>query len=57
MAYPNGSMKDPSAVYKYPGIVRDENSCTYIPSWQAYECFGLRYEMLIIESMDKDTEV
>ena len=45
-----------SALYKYPGIVRDENLCSYRSSWQAYECHGLNYAMLIIESMDNDTQ-
>lgn len=57
LSSPNGSFVSPSSVYKYPGIVRDQKSCKYIDEWQAYECFGLRYNMLVIESMDKDTEV
>ena len=52
----NGTIMSPSAIYKWPGIVRDENLCTYKPEWQAYECHGLMYRMLIIESMDNDTE-
>ena len=39
-----------------PGIIRNSN-CTYRAHWQAYECGAdLNYEMLIIESMDSDTE-
>ena len=57
LANPNGSFISPASIYKHTGIVRDENSCKYIDEWQAYECFGLRYNMLVIESMDKDTEV
>lgn len=56
LAAANGSFIDPKLVYKYPGIVRDENSCQYKPDWQAYECHGLDHKMLIIESMDDDTE-
>ena len=38
------------------GIIRNGN-CTYRSTWQAYECGAdLNYEMLIIESMDDDTE-
>ncbi|KAI4871505.1 hypothetical protein NFI96_027165, partial [Prochilodus magdalenae] len=36
-------------------IIRD-SSCTYMNSWQAYKCFGLNYRMLVIESLDSDTE-
>ena len=56
LAAPNGSMMDISQVYKYRGIIRDENNCAYKDSWQAYECHGLDMKMLIIESMDTDTE-
>ena len=56
LAAPNGSMLNASQVYKYPGIVRDESLCVYKSDWQAYECHGLEYKMLIIESMDIDTE-
>lgn len=30
--------------------------CTYMSSWQSYKCFGLNYRMLVIESLDSDTE-
>lgn len=56
LALSNGSLMEPSDLYSYPGIVRDEERCTYKAEWQAYECVGIRYEMLIIESMDRDTE-
>ena len=52
---PNGSMIDPSQVYKYPGIVRDKNKCQYIHDWQAYKCHDIEHRILIIESMDPDT--
>lgn len=32
------------------------SNCTYVRSWQAYKCFGLNYRMLVIESLDADTE-
>ena len=42
--------------YTISGIIRNAN-CTYRSAWQAYECGAdLNYEMLIIESMDSDTE-
>lgn len=53
---PNGSMLKVSDVYSYPGIVRDEQLCQYKSFWQAYECHNLTYKMLIIESMDSDSE-
>lgn len=56
LAFPNGSMIDPKDVYSHAGIVRDESLCNYVSEWQAYECHGMVYKMLIIESMDKDTE-
>lgn len=31
-------------------------TCTYMSSWQSYKCFGLNYRMLVIESLDADTE-
>lgn len=39
-----------------PGIVRD-SSCTEVPSWQAWKCNSLSHRMMVIESMDSDTEV
>lgn len=36
------------------GVIRSD--CTYVRSWQAYKCFGLDYRMLVIESLDADTE-
>ncbi|XP_021347967.1 fibrocystin-L-like [Mizuhopecten yessoensis] len=37
------------------GIIRN-NNCQYRSAWHAYECHDLTYKMLIIESMDSDTE-
>ena len=42
----------------YSGIIRTPN-CSLNQEWQAYECSGdgtLDYRMLVIESMDNDTE-
>lgn len=36
------------------GVVRKD--CAYMNSWQSYKCFGLNYRMLVIESLDSDTE-
>lgn len=30
--------------------------CTFMNSWQSYKCFGLNYRMMVIESLDADTE-
>ena len=41
------------------GIV-DTVNCTYKPVWQAFDCSGPSardYTMLVIESMDDDTEL
>ena len=51
-----GHLKNMSLVYKHRGLVRDENTCTYQSDWQAYECHGVDHRMMMIESMDKDTE-
>ena len=40
------------------GIIRSD-ACTYQSDWHCYDCHGegaLDYEMLIIESLDSDTE-
>lgn len=36
------------------GVLRKD--CTYMSSWQSYKCFGLNYRMLVIESLDADTD-
>ena len=53
----DGSFINPKDIYNHTGIVRDENSCTYESSWQGYQCYGMKYKMLIIESMDSDTGI
>lgn len=39
----------------YTGVSRD-STCTFMSTWQAYKCFGMNYRMLVIESLDSDTE-
>ncbi|XP_040210792.1 fibrocystin-L-like [Rana temporaria] len=51
----NGSRIPVSQVAPYEGIIRD-STCVYRSSWEAYKCSGLNYEMLVIESLDADTE-
>lgn len=44
-----------SIYLSFEGIIRD-STCVYMSSWEAYKCSGLNYEMLVIESLDADTE-
>lgn len=37
------------------GIIRD-STCKYVPEWQSYRCLGMEYAMMVIESLDSDTE-
>nr|XP_055075127.1 fibrocystin-L-like [Misgurnus anguillicaudatus] len=50
----NGSRIPVNQIAPNKGVIRD--SCTYMNTWQSYKCFGLNYKMLVIESMDVDTE-
>ncbi|CAF0939901.1 unnamed protein product, partial [Brachionus calyciflorus] len=52
----NGSMLPISSLYSNLGIVREEDKCSYKSAWQAYECNDINHKMLLIESMDPDTE-
>lgn len=38
----------------FSGVIRKD--CVYMSTWQSYKCFGLNYGMLVIESLDADTE-
>lgn len=40
----------------FSGIVRDD-TCSLVAPWQAWMCRSLQHFMMIIESMDTDTEV
>ncbi|XP_021351282.1 fibrocystin-L-like [Mizuhopecten yessoensis] len=44
-----------SSIAPHKGIIRTDQ-CIYRAAWQAYECHDLDYKMLIIESLDADTE-
>ena len=44
----SGSSIPPSSLYTFPGIVRNEIRCTNRSTWQAYECHGLNFAMMII---------
>ncbi|KAM4688908.1 fibrocystin-L [Discoglossus pictus] len=51
----NGSRIPVSEVAPHKGIFRN-SSCLYMSDWESYKCTGLNYEMLVIESLDPDTE-
>ncbi|XP_038131411.1 PKHD1 like 1, tandem duplicate 1 isoform X2 [Cyprinodon tularosa] len=54
LTFPNGSRIPVEQVAPHKGVIR--KNCTYMSSWQSYECFGLNYRMVVIESLDLDTE-
>lgn len=51
----NGNRLSPSQIYTDPGIIRGPG-CSYNADWQGYECHNINYTILMMESMDKDTE-
>ncbi|KPP78019.1 fibrocystin-L-like, partial [Scleropages formosus] len=55
LTYLNGSRIPVNQIAPNKGVIRD-SSCTYMAAWQSYKCFHLNYEMLVIESLDSDTE-
>ncbi|KAM9050154.1 fibrocystin-L [Megaptera novaeangliae] len=55
LTFPNGSRIPVTEKAPYKGIIRD-STCKYIPEWQSYQCFGMEYAMMVIESLDSDTE-
>ncbi|XP_045717230.1 fibrocystin-L [Phyllostomus hastatus] len=55
LTFPNGSRIPVTEKAPYKGIVRD-STCKYIPEWQSYRCFGMEYAMMVVESLDSDTE-
>ncbi|XP_007188845.2 fibrocystin-L isoform X1 [Balaenoptera acutorostrata] len=55
LTFPNGSRIPVTEKAPYKGIIRD-STCKYIPEWQSYRCSGMEYAMMVIESLDSDTE-
>lgn len=56
----NGDRVDIDTVYPNKGIIRgisSQSQCVFVKSWNAYKCEGMNYKMLIIESLDPDTEI
>ncbi|XP_039978517.1 PKHD1 like 1, tandem duplicate 1 [Xiphias gladius] len=54
LTFPNGSRIPVNQIAPHKGVIRKD--CMYMSSWQSYKCFGLNYRMLVIESLDSDTE-
>uniref|UniRef100_A0A8C5QTU9 Fibrocystin-L n=1 Tax=Leptobrachium leishanense TaxID=445787 RepID=A0A8C5QTU9_9ANUR len=50
-----GSRLPVSQVAPFKGVIRD-STCVYMSAWEGYNCTGLNYCMLVIESLDSDTE-
>ncbi|XP_069076730.1 fibrocystin-L-like isoform X2 [Pleurodeles waltl] len=51
----NGSRIPVKQIAPNKGIIRD-STCVYMSTWEGYNCSGLDYEMLVIESLDSDME-
>ena len=49
-------MINPDTKYPKKGIVRSDSTCTFNSDWNVYHCTNLEYRMLVIESLDHDTE-
>nr|XP_046273956.1 PKHD1 like 1, tandem duplicate 1 [Scatophagus argus] len=54
LTFPNGSRIPVNQIAPHKGVIR--KNCVYMSTWQSYKCFGLNYRMLVIESLDADTE-
>lgn len=52
----DGSRIDANTKYPNKGIVRGSSNCVWKSAWNAYKCQNMNYKMLIIESLDADTE-
>ena len=63
LSYPNGSRIDINSIYPQKGIVRgvgdfaDEQGCVFNSAWNMYECKNIDHLMMVLESLDADTEV
>ncbi|XP_032616164.1 fibrocystin-L [Hylobates moloch] len=55
LTFLNGSRIPVTEKAPHKGIIRD-STCKYLPEWQSYQCFGMEYAMMVIESLDPDTE-
>ena len=63
LATPGGGMEDADTLFPGKGIVRgtgshgDESQCSWNAEWNSYVCEGIDHLMIVIESLDDDTEV
>ena len=57
LAEPDGGMIDPDQLYPNKGIYRGNNECTFNSNWNSYHCTGIDHLMMVVESLDADTEV
>ena len=63
LATPDGGMANVSLLFPNQGIVRgtgnhgDESQCVWNAEWNSYVCEGIDHLMIVIESLDDDTEV
>ena len=62
LTYANGSSINVNQIYPKKGIVRgnefgDDSQCTFSDIWNMYHCEGIDHLMLVLESLDADTEV
>jgi plastocyanin len=57
---PDGSRINTDSIYPKKGIVRGtstSSSCAFIDSWNMYTCHSIEHKMIVLESLDADTEV
>jgi hypothetical protein len=63
LATPGGGMEDANALFPEQGIARgtaapgNESQCFWDPNWNSYVCENIEHLMIVIESLDDDTEV
>ena len=62
LAIPGGGMEDPDTLFPSQGIVRGVggygvDQCVWMADWNSYVCEGIDHLMIVIESLDDDTEV
>jgi hypothetical protein len=58
LATPTGNMIPTDSIYPNKGIYRgNEGECQYQTAWNSYLCRGIDHMMLVLESLDGDTEV
>ena len=57
----NGSRIDPDVIFPEKGVVRHtmggDPRCSFITAWNMYSCSDIDHLMIVLESLDADTEV